>query len=408
MFRQPIDFVARQTRNFKVMLVGFGIYVANRSLTETYIPLYVKALGADYVQLGWLNSAGTAVNAALSSPLGWIGDRYGMKKVVLLGLMFSILVPVICLLAIEWWMLIPAIILSSTSTTLIYVFSDIIFVNNLRGKERATGLGFTRTFSGLLSIPIPLIAAFIVASFGGISIAGIRPLFYVYLVVVCIVFLLILTQLKRSNRKVTVTTRDSSFSRDFRHLFKEGIPLKRWFLINVSRHFGFGMISPFIPIFAMEMKGADPFVLGGMDLAMSVVYTIFSIPIGRLVDKIGRKKGIYLTRPFYYVFLLLLMFAPSSEYLIGAGFFRGLFWASTTLFVTMGMELVPTKLRGRWVGFNSLLVGFASLPAPIVGGILYQVNPLYMFFTAILIDVLFLLPTLATIPETLNVQLSEG
>jgi MFS family permease len=47
------------------------------------------------------------------------------------------------------------------------------------------------------------------------------------------------------------------------------------------------------------------------------------IPAGRLADRIGRKKAFYLFTPFYFLGTLLLITAPSSEYLIIAAWFRG-------------------------------------------------------------------------------------
>jgi len=54
-----------------------------------YQQLYTTALGADPVELGSLNSLGSVVNSFISVPMGWIVDKYGVKKVMSLGLGLS-------------------------------------------------------------------------------------------------------------------------------------------------------------------------------------------------------------------------------------------------------------------------------------------------------------------------------
>jgi MFS family permease len=78
----------------------------------------------------------------------------------------------------------------------------------------------------------------------------------------------------------------------------------------------------------------------------------------------------------------------------------------------MGAELVPKEHLGRWMGMQGLFRGLISVPAPILGGWIWDfAGPHHLFVTAIGLDVLIRIPLLLSMPETLggrfNVELSS-
>jgi DHA2 family multidrug resistance protein-like MFS transporter len=162
------------------------------------------------------------------------------------------------------------------------------------------------------------------------------------------------------------------------------------------------MVFPFAMVFAVEVKFADPFILGYMGVAATLSNMIFAIPIGRLADRIGRKKTLYLMRPIMYASYLLIAFAPNAYWLVLAWAFLGFPW-EWIIWSTMSMEMVDEKQRGRWSGILMLFRGLVSIPAPIIGGILYQMfNPALLFLLPLALDLLLRLPILITTHETLK------
>jgi MFS family permease len=164
------------------------------------------------------------------------------------------------------------------------------------------------------------------------------------------------------------------------------------------------MSTPFRYPFAHEIKGAEPFIIGFMATATIAVRVLFSTPLGRLADKIGRKKLFYLLTPLVCISHLLLVFAPSPELLVISAVLFG--FRMITMIVVQGAisaELVPIDCIGRWRGILGLFRGLASILAPIIGGIVWEsLGPIYVFLIPVVIDVLIRVPLMLIIPETLQ------
>ena len=70
---------------------------------------------------------------------------------------------------------------------------------------------------------------------------------------------------------------------------------------------------------------------------------------------------------------------------------------------SMTPELVPPDCLGRWRGLIGFVTGLMSIPAPVVGGYIWErVGPEWVFILVTALDLLVLTPLLYTVPETLD------
>ncbi|MDH5791208.1 MAG: MFS transporter, partial [Candidatus Bathyarchaeota archaeon] len=154
---------------------------------------------------------------------------------------------------------------------------------------------------------------------------------------------------------------------------------------------------------AHEVKGAGPFIIGGITTAMILTEALFAAPLGRVTDRIGRKKIFYMLTPIYCLSYVIYAFAPSPEWLLVAGFLMGFRMLSYVAYGAMTPELVPRDCIGRWRGIMGLCLGLATIPAPIIGGLVWEnLGPVWVFIIPIIIDLFVRMPLLSTVPETLN------
>jgi len=401
---RAIGFVRRQKHNYRVAITRSAVNSFLLNLTAQYDSIYAVALGADSVELGTISSIGNGIAALISTPVGWLVDRYGLKRFYLLGIGLLAGGALIYALAPNWQVIIAATILLSISMRLTGTGCSVICADSVRNKDRATAQNLCVTFASLLSMIAPLAAAPLVTAFGGMTAEGIRPLYYIRFVGYGLVFLFVAAQLREPWRvRMAEARADPGFIGDFKQLFEGGGPLRRWMMISSLTWLPMAMTSPFLQLFAHQVKGADQYLLGVMTTSMILARILFGIPLGRLADKIGRKKVIYLLTPLWYASNLLLIFSFNSATLILAGALQTFYAISSGVAGAMTLELVPVEQMGRWSGLLGLFRGLVTIPAPFLGGLIWKgLGPAYVFVIPIAVDLLLKIPLLTTIPETLG------
>jgi len=284
----------------------------------------------------------------------------------------------------------------------------VICANCLASEERATGMALCETASmGILGIAAPMIGALLVTAFGGINVSGIRPIFYICLAVNAATFFLILTQLS-DRRWGSIAVTSTNFFKGLSEVFKKGRNLKRWILISTITSLPMGMVMPFRQVFAHDIKGADQYILGLMVTASAVVPIVLGIVMGRLADRIGRKKLIYMSMPFVWLSNLILIWAPSTGWLVVAGALQGFFMLSGLPERAMSRELVPADQMGRWLGVLDFCKMLFSAGSVYLAGVIWdRFGPHYIFLVIIATDILIRIPLLLGMPETLRLQSTQ-
>jgi MFS family permease len=159
----------------------------------------------------------------------------------------------------------------------------------------------------------------------------------------------------------------------------------------------------------VNVKGADPYILGIMSTLSMGISTFIQMPVGRLADKIGRKKAYYVLRPLSYLGTLILIFTPAPNFLIIAGILgamglmEGIGILSSIPFMTMYWEMVPAEKRGRWFGFTGIFNTLMTIPAFMLGGLLWEMGMMELvIILPVFIEMLVVIPILSRIPDTLG------
>jgi MFS family permease len=370
-----------------------------------YLSIYVLLLGATGTQLGIVNSIGMGV-AGLTAPIaGWLIDRVGAKNIYLAGIVFLAISWLVYAIAPNWTFIIIAMLAYWLGFRTSMHGCTVICGNSLTTRDRATAMSCCETLAaGLFGIAGPMIGALVVSSFGGVSIDGIRPLFYISLAGTIATFFLVLTQI--SNRRWGfIEESRTRFLPDFIQLLKRGRNLKRFIIVSVIAFLPNGMIIPFTQPFAHEIKGANEFILGAMVTGFALTPLLLGLPLGRLADRIGRKKVIYLITPFFWASNLMLIWAPNTFFLIFAGILQGFFFIFSLVIGAMQFEMVPPEHMGKWMGilgFFRMLV--AAMAAYLAGVIWDNLGPQYVFLIYLGLDIVIRLPLFITIPETLGTK----
>lgn len=399
------SFLRRQQRDWKVTVVRTSLNVFFYQMVFPYISVYIMALGATGTQLGIVNSIGMGIAGLVSPFIGWMIDRSGVKRIYLIGIGTLTVSYLTYGVAQNWTIIIIAMVAYWLGTTVSIHSCAVVCGNSLASEDRATGMSLCETLAaGILGIIAPMLGALLVTTSDGVNVRGIRPLFFVSFVGIIATFLLILTALP--NRKWgKLGETGLSFFRDLSQIFKQGHNLKRWVVIASINNLSLAMLLPFTHPFAHEVKGADQYVLGAMVTGFAIMPLILGIPMGRLADRIGRKKVLYLTIPLVWTSSIMLIWAPTPAFLVAAGVLQGFIYICGVITGAMTFELVPAEQMGRWTGivrfFGMLLCAVATF---IAGVIWDNIGPQYLFLTVIGLDLFIRIPLLIGMPETLGLR----
>ena len=401
-----ITFLRRQQRDWKVTVLRTSLDKLAYQMVFPYLSIYIVALGATGTQLGIVNSIGMLL-AGLCGPFtGWFIDRIGPRRIYLVGIGFMAVSYLTYGLAQSWEMTIIAMIGYWLGFSTSNHSCATICGNCLVNQDRATGMLICETLAaGLLGMAGPMLAAWLVALYGGVHTGGIRPLFFFGLMITIGTFVIVLTQLS-GQKWVKADMRKPHLVKDIVQVFEGGRHLKKWLVITSVSQLPLGMVFPFTQVFAYQMKGAHELVLGAMVTGSALASIVFAIPLGRLADRIGRKKVLYITIPLFWLSILMLILAPSPALLVVAGILQGFYFIGAPITAAIEREMVPPEQMGRWIGITRLFKLATSALLALSAGIIWdRIGPQYVFLLFVGIDLLIRMPLLIRIPETLHARL---
>jgi len=405
MLIKGVGFVRKQPRDWKITVGRSSLARFVYHMVLPYQSVYTISLGATATQLGFINSVGMGIAGSMSPFVGWSIDRIGVKRIYLIGILFLLIAYFTYGIAQSWFIIVVAMAAYWIGETVSGHTCATVCGNSLANEDRATGMTICETVAaGLMGVIGPILGAMMVTRFGGVTTQGIRPLFFVAFAGTLVSLYLIHKKMSNSSW-IEVNRGRPNFLRDMSYVLKQNKHLKRWLVVVSIGSLPMGMVFPFTQLYAHEMKGADQYVMGLMATGFSLTSFLMGVPMGRLADKIGRKKVLYLTMPLFWSSNILLILAPNNAFLIVAGMLQGFFFICATIQGAMSFEMVPSYQMGRWIGlmrFCRMVLG--SITALLAGVIWDTVGPEFVFLTVIGLDILIRLPLLIGMPETLAME----
>jgi hypothetical protein len=139
--QRTLGFIRRQKRAFKVNIVRNILQYFSIGLTYQYQSVYISELGASAMEIGYANSVGGLVSTLITLPVGWLADRYGIKRMLLTAFPLMALDYAVFGLAQGWEITMVALVLTSLSTNMVNVVCPMICGNTLASAENCVGCG---------------------------------------------------------------------------------------------------------------------------------------------------------------------------------------------------------------------------------------------------------------------------
>ena len=404
--KRSFKYLLKEERAFKVNLARNMSQSVFLGATQQYQSIFIIALGARVVQLGFGTAVAGIASIGAALLAGWLSSHFNLKKIFMLGVALIVTASFFFVTAVEWWMIIPALAIMTFALRVTSTVCPTICGSCFKSHERATGMALCDLLSSLPRLIVPIGAAYLVTYFGGLNTRGIRPLYVIQFAGLCFTFIMIWRLFEEPHSMTlakSATKEKASFIRNVKQLFSEVKHAKTWIVYMAIGSIPAYLAQIYWTLFAEQVKGADQIVIGQMTTAMYVIPIAFSLPMGRLADAQGRKRAIYLTLPFALISMLMLVYARNSTELIISAFLLGALTLISAFQTAMTTEMVSPQLLGTWLSVLAIFDGLIGLVIfPAIAGILWDTFAPVLVITMMIVATVIAIPILIIVPETLK------
>jgi len=366
-----------------VILVGMG-----ERMAERFLPIYMMALGGGALSIGFLNAMDNLLSALYSFPGGYLSDRIGGKRalvvfnlVAMAGFAIVIFVPtwqavlIGAVLFISW----SAISLPATMTLMYEV---------LPHNKRTMGVSMHSLVRRIPMALGPILGGLCIGVWGELD--GVRIAFIIALVLagVALVLQQVLIEDKREARKTNEC--ELVPEKNPMKMVRLMSPTMRGLLVtDILIRFCEQIPYAFVVVWCMKVV-ADPVtavqfgLLTGIEMATAV---LIYIPVAYLADQGTKKPYILITFGFFTLFPLVLMYCRTFEWLVLAFVVRGLKEFGEPTRKALIMDLAPDSCKAGMFGLYYLIRDVFVSVGAFGGALLWEISPETNFLVAFVFGV---------------------
>ncbi len=357
-----------------VILVGMG-----ERMAERFLPVYVIALGGSAIIVGLLNGLDNLLSALYSFPGGYLSDRLGTKRALLVFNLLAMVGFVIVFLIPTW----PAVIVGSfffLSWTAISLPATMDLVARVLPKNKRT-MGVSM-HSLVRRIPMalgPLMGGLFINLWGPRD--GVRMAFVAALAMAGLAIGLQQYLIEPDARPDPGAVHGNPF-----RLMRRMSPDLRILLVSdILIRFCEQIPYAFVVVWCMNtvaspVSGFQFGVLTTIEMATAV---LCYIPVAYFADRSGKKPFVVMTFVFFTLFPLSLTFCHAFWMFVPAFILRGLKEFGEPTRKALIMDLAPDDAKAAMFGLYYLIRDAIVSLSAFGGGVLwYWFSPQVNFLTA--------------------------
>jgi len=401
--------------NFKIIAVRSVLVAASTGLSAELGVLYLtRVLGADEAVFGYLAALQSAVLLASILFGGWLADNWGRKNAFLLGGGLQVLQPLVMAVMPSWEYVIIVYVVGALSSSMLQPARIALYIPSMEKGARATKISYVTLFTTIANTVIPPLGAYSLDVLGGLS--HMRIIFLLQFLLQCIAWTYTTKLIDRGSPHVKSGRSVHDMWREMKATFKvakENHGLG-WVWISLIGPLAYSVANPFWILFAADRYLPPIVVIGLLTTTYSLGGMLTLVPVGRYSDRRGRIKAIKFLRPIAFAAQTLFLVGYTLEWeliyllLLVVWGLRGAASACSSPCQSASNEVVPERFLGRWTALKTFLSSLTSIPAGILGSILWNMDPALPFICGLIIDIALRYPVVYfKLPETL-IKPEEG
>jgi len=363
---------------FMVILVGMG-----ERMAERFLPIYLIALGGGPLVIGLLNGLDNLMSALYAFPGGYLSDRLGFKKALLVFNLFAMFGYLIVISIPAW----PAVLvgalffLSWSAISLPATMSLVAGV--LPMNKRTMGVSMHSLVRRIPMALGPIIGGLFIGIWGEKD--GVRLAFVVALLLAVLAAVMQQKMIEEGPAGQSESKQSRKPEKNPLRLLCEMLPaLRRLLVSDILIRFCEQIPYAFVVVWCMKVIKAPVTalqfgILTSIEMATAM---LVYIPVAYLADRSTKKPFIVITFVFFTLFPLALLFSRSFGLLVFAFILRGLKEFGEPTRKALIMDLAPEDRKAAIFGLYYLMRDVIVSVAAFGGAFLWQIGPQVNFLIA--------------------------
>ena len=352
---------------WNVVLLGLVSFFSDISAEMVYpiIPLYLSAaFGATPALIGLIEGIAESLASLLKVFSGYITDKFGKKKpIAFIGYAAGLVYKVALILAGSWGGVLGARVIDRVGKGIRTAPRDVMVCDSADGNNLGKAFGVHKALD-MAGPAIGIFISYLLLEKAGKT-AAYKELFAIS-IIPAILGLLMFFFIKEKRTHEDAKKREPFWQ----NIKKLDGQLKLY--LFVAFLFTLGNSSNAFLLLRAKSVGFDDNNVILLYLIFNLTASILSIPLGRLSDRVGRKKLLVAGYIVFSAVYLGFAFASSQFTIIIVfvlyGFYSAMITGVERAFIA---EISPVDLKGSMLGLHSTIVGIALLPSSVIAGLLW-------------------------------------
>jgi len=361
----------------------------------TMLPLYLKHLGADVMQIGLFFTISQIIPLVLQVLGGWVSDTIGRLKSIAIGSLVGLGAFISPIFVPTWQWLYLSEGLNSVTRSLIGPSFGAFIAEESDEEHRGKVYGITDTIYTVVTVIGPPLAGWLADAYGFRIMLTVAA--GIYTIATTIRLFLAKTAGKKRQQDNNAAFSFQSLKMNMKTIFGLAVAggVLTWLLLTDGvRDIAFSMSFRLMPLYLEEIGGMSLQQIGWLNSFFGIAMMITTIPAGWFADKFSERAAIALG--FFLEFLAMLTLINVETFIGFAGVWA-LFGVGVGLlspaYQSLLSKVLPERIRGTGFGLIQASLGIFSLPAPAIGSLLWKtINPQAPFYITAIFALVTVLP----------------
>jgi MFS family permease len=320
--------------------------------------------------LGGLRGIITLLSSVSSLLWGKLSDMAGRKPFIVLSYALRVIAIIVCIFAGAWPLLILYAIFMGLSASFQQHNPAVasLIAESVSREERGTAYGVIMASS--------TIASALVAPLGGILaiIWGFRPIFIGCILADLLGIILTVLFIEETLKDVHAGSKvKEPLINTLKSMITPEPHLWGFYISLTVDAFAWGLGSYILYGMLVKTYGFTKYQLGLLSTVLSLVWGISQVPIGKLIDKYGRKLFLLISELVGMISLVGWLFSRSFiSFAILQIPFALMIATWVPAIAALLADSVPMERRGQAMGRLQAFRGIFAFPAPYIGGLLFD------------------------------------